>query len=78
MNAKHIEILAHLNYKISNDYSPSDEISYLLEKELITEGKTIPPYTHYRLTERGKMFVCMLIETPLPELAFVDPRKVNR
>jgi hypothetical protein len=32
------------------------------------------PSRGYEITERGQKWVKMLIETPLPELVWIDPR----
>jgi hypothetical protein len=49
---------------------PDGMLALLAEMQLIRSS----PSRGYEITERGQKWVNMLIETPLPELKWIDPR----
>lgn len=61
-----IEILMGYDRGVTN--GPSSKTSAKLRELGLIEGSTI-------VTERGKIFIMMLLNTPLPERRWADPRE---
>ena len=54
---------------------PHPDISDVTLAELIKDGLVENPHNIIRTTERGAAYVQMLLDVPLPEQKWVDPRK---
>lgn len=73
----HLEIVLHAHssagpYPSAHSDAGHEAIQVLLADQLIEATRETP--NSYRTTPRGKAFVAMLVNTPLPSASFVDPR----
>lgn len=80
MNPAQLRVLLHSHYMsdpLERSSTVRDAIALLLSEDLIKDREGVDPLTRngYETTDRGRAYIKMLCDTPLPVLEWRDPRE---